>query len=79
MVVVITNWEAIVRVKSRVNVCCPCDAASVTWSVRILEPALVGVPVIAPLGFSVRPAGNEPATIVQAYGAAPPVAVNAWL
>jgi hypothetical protein len=39
------------------------------------EPATVGVPVSAPLGASVRPAGSVPVVTAKVYGAVPPEAV----
>jgi hypothetical protein len=42
--------------------------------VKLAVPAVVGVPVIAPVElFSVSPAGSDPAVIPQVYGAVPPV------
>jgi hypothetical protein len=47
---------------------------SVAPTVNVLVSNVVGVPVIVQLfAVSVRPAGNTPAVIVQAYGAVPPV------
>ena len=43
-------------------------------------PAVVGVPVIAPVeGFSVSPGGSEPLTMEKVYGGTPPVATSAEL
>ena len=51
--------------------------ASVTRAVKSKLPAVVGVPVNAPLdGSSEIPAGNAPADTVQVNGAVPPVAVT---
>jgi hypothetical protein len=37
---------------------------STTWAVKLNVPAVVGVPVIAPVvEFNVNPAGSEPAVI----------------
>jgi hypothetical protein len=37
---------------------------STTWAVKLNEPAVVGVPVIAPVvEFSVNPGGNDPLVI----------------
>jgi len=53
---------------------------SVTLTVKENGPALVGVPVMAPVVvFSVRPAGSEPEAIANVYGAVPPVTVIAEL
>jgi hypothetical protein len=45
-----------------------------TWTANVEVPAEVGVPEMSPLGERVRPAGNDPEVIVQAYGETPPVA-----
>ena len=48
---------------------------SVTRRVNVLVPAVVGMPTITPVFVSKeRPAGNEPAEILQIYGTNPPVA-----
>jgi len=53
---------------------------SVTLTVKENGPALVGVPVIAPVVvLSVRPPGNDPEAIANVYGAVPPVTVIAEL
>jgi hypothetical protein len=40
----------------------PCE--STTWAVKLYVPAVVGVPVIAPVeALSVKPGGNEPLMI----------------
>jgi hypothetical protein len=50
---------------------------SVTVTVKLNVPAVVGVPVTAPVeGFNVRPGGSEPVVIANVYGGAPPVATN---
>ena len=37
---------------------------STTWAVKLNVPAVVGVPVIAPVElFKVKPVGNDPAVI----------------
>ena len=51
------------------------DALSVAFTVKLLVPAALGVPVmVEPL--SVSPAGSDPLTIVHVYGAVPPDAVS---
>ena len=53
------------------------DLESVTVTEKLLDPAVVGVPVIAPLLPRVRPAGRElPLARLQVYGAVPPVAAK---
>jgi hypothetical protein len=50
---------------------------STTWAVKLNVPAVVGVPVIAPVdGFSVNPGGSEPLVIENVYGGTPPVATS---
>src|SRR5271165_6242107 len=52
-------------------------SASVTFTVKLVLPAAVGVPLIAPVdAFSVNPAGRLPTDIAQLYGVVPPVAAN---
>jgi hypothetical protein len=56
----------------------PCE--STTWAVKLYVPAVVGVPVIAPVdGFSVKPGGRKPLINENVYGATPPVATRAEL
>ena len=53
---------------------------STTFAVKVKLPAVVGVPVIAPVEASnVRPGGKEPEVIEKVYGGTPPVAVRAEL
>ena len=42
------------------------DALSVTFTVKLLDPAVAGVPDIVPPAASVSPAGNVPTVTVQA-------------
>ena len=51
-------------------------SASTTLTTNLNVPAVVGVPVMVPLLFSVNPAGNEPLLIDHVSGAVPPVAVT---
>ena len=51
-----------------------------TLTLKEKGPAVVGVPVIAPVVVSsVRPAGRAPEAIANVYGAVPPVTVIAEL
>lgn len=53
---------------------------SVTLAVKLYGPAVVGVPVIAPvLVFRLRPVGRLPALMLHTYGPTPPDDANAWL
>ncbi len=47
---------------------------SVTRMTGVLVPAMVGVPVTAQPAPKARPAGNDPETMPQVYGAVPPAA-----
>ena len=49
--------------------------ASVACTVNVLVPAVVGMPVTAQLLPNARPAGSEPESTEQVYGAVPPVMV----
>ena len=51
---------------------CAGDSESVTFTVTVELPAVVGVPLTAH-PFIERPAGNVPDVIVQLYGELPPV------
>ena len=59
-----------------------CDAVSagllesVTFTINEEFPAADGVPEIAPVGASVKPAGSIPGETLQVYGAMPPVATR---
>ena len=45
-----------------------------TWTVKLAVPAVVGVPVMAPVDeFSDKPAGRAPADKDQVFGVVPPV------
>ena len=44
---------------------CAGEPESLTWTVKLDEPAGVGVPEICPADDSVRPAGNEPEAKLQ--------------
>jgi hypothetical protein len=51
---------------------------SATWTEKFVLPVVVGVPLIAPEGESVKPAGREvPFVRLNVYGVTPPVAANA--
>ena len=57
---------AIVRVNDFVAVCAVGAVVSVTFAVKLNDPAVVGVPEIVPLAAaSVRPAGNAPELMFQ--------------
>ncbi len=68
---------ATVKLNAFVAVCAVGEVESVTMAVKLKEPAVVGVPEIAPLeADNVRPAGNAPALMLQLYGVVPPVAAK---
>ena len=53
------------------------EPESVTVPVKLKVPAVVGVPVMAPvLAFSVSPGGKEPELMANVYGLVPPLAAN---
>ncbi len=52
------------------------DPPSVTFTVKLLDPAAVGAPEIVPFAASVSPAGSAPLAIVHAYGGVPPEAAS---
>jgi len=53
------------------------DPLSVTRTVKFEVPAVVGVPVIAPVDpFNVKPAGKLPTTVAHVYGVVPPAATK---
>ena len=54
-----------------------CDALSVARTVKVLDPAAVGVPEMVPPVESVNPAGRVPVASVQVYGGVPPDAASA--
>ena len=52
--------------------------ASVTFTVKLNVPMVVGIPEIVPFGAKVNPDGKTPDMFVQVYGVCPPEAVNVW-
>ena len=56
------------------------EAESVTVTLKLTVPAVVGVPVITPVALSVNPAGSAlPVASAHVYGALPPLATRVWL
>ena len=54
--------------------------SSVICTVKLLVPAVAGVPLITPVdALRLKPPGSVPTEILQLYGVLPPVAVNVWL
>ena len=81
-VVTLTGVTAAVTVMLRafVAVCAVGVVESVTFTVKLLVPAAVGVPEIAPVdAFRVKPAGRAPVTMLHEYGVLPPFAANVAL
>jgi hypothetical protein len=62
-----------VMLSARVAVC---PAASLSWTVKLDDPAAAGVPLIVPELESVSPAGSDPALTVHVYGCVPPLPNN---
>ena len=68
---------AITTVNGLMAVCGVGLALSVTVTVKLNVPAVVGVPSITPVTASrVRPVGSAPTVMLQVYGVVPPVAAN---
>ena len=53
------------------------DALSVTRTVKLLDPAVPGVPDIVPPAARLSPAGNDPLATDHEYGGDPPEAPSA--
>jgi hypothetical protein len=50
---------------------------SVTWTVKLKVPMVVGVPEITPVAaLSVKPVGSDPLAIDHVYGEVPPLAAS---
>ena len=73
---VIASLLATVMV-SACDACWAGEEESVTCTVKLDSPAVVGVPLIVPLLFKLRPVGKEPEANVHEYGSVPPEAVSA--
>ena len=54
------------------------DALSVTRTVKLLVPAVLGVPDMVPPAARLNPAGSVPLATVHEYGGDPPDAASAW-
>jgi hypothetical protein len=72
----VTVFDATTMLKLAVAVF---EFASVTFTVKLAVPAVVGVPEITPAVLSVSPAGKLPDEIDQLYGEDPPVTCSVWL
>jgi hypothetical protein len=66
-IVMVSDWVAVFAVGV---------VESVTFTVKVEEPAVVGVPEIVPPVERVKPAGKVPELILQEYGVVPPVAAS---
>ncbi len=54
---------------------CAGEEESVTRTAKLALPAVVAMPVIAPVdAFKLRPVGRAPLVMLQLYGSFPPVA-----
>ena len=52
-----------------------CAVESVTFAVKLNDPAVVGVPEITPVdAVRLNPAGSVPELMLQLYGVVPPLA-----
>jgi len=72
-VLLIVRPEAITRAKLWVAVA---EELSVTRTVKLKVPALVGMPLIIPPLLNVRPGGKPPDASDQLYGCTPPLALS---
>jgi hypothetical protein len=52
---------------------------SVTCTVKLKGPDVVGVPEITPAGERLRPGGKDPENSNHVYGVVPPAAERLWL
>ncbi len=55
------------------------ERPSVTWTVKLLDPVPVGVPLIIPPELSDKPAGKLPEDNDHEYEPLPPLALSATL
>ena len=68
----------IVMVQAAVVVPAKVPVESTTWAVKLKGPAVVGVPVMAPvLVFSISTGGRTPTVMEKVYAGTPPVATRA--
>ncbi len=68
--------EVTVMLSAFVVLCCGL-LESATWTVKLVVPVPVGVPVMAPVeAFTDNPAGSDPIVTLQVNGVAPPIAVK---
>src|ERR1700683_376249 len=58
---------------------CGVDSESSAWTLKLLSPAVVGVPVITPALLNVSPVGRFPLATDQVYVPEPPVAARVAL
>ncbi len=70
--VVITNAGGLIVTESAADA--ETDALSVTRTVKLLDPALPGVPDIVPPAARLKPAGSDPLATDHVYGGVPPEA-----
>jgi hypothetical protein len=65
------SWAAMLSEKDFVAVSW---VLSVTWTVKLNVPPVVGVPVMLPPGLKFKPPGGAPKVMAQLYGGVPPLA-----
>ena len=75
--VVIPNAGVMVSDNAAVAVA-EADALSVTRTVKLLDPAVPGVPDMVPPAARLNPAGSDPLATDHEYGGNPPEAASAW-
>jgi hypothetical protein len=69
------NGGALMRIDRGAVADAEVEALSVAFTVKLDEPAPVGIPEIV-LPESVRPAGSDPVDTDHVYGGVPPVALS---
>ena len=75
----ITSAWTMVMLSALVTFCCGVPE-SAAWTVKFEVPAVVGVPVIAPvLTFKLRPVGSAPTVTDQVTAPEPPVEASVAL
>ena len=79
-VVVETASAALIVIVSAFVAVCAGEPESVAFTVKLAVPAVVGIPLIAPvLAFRASPAGNAPEVMLQVTAPVPPVEASAPL
>src|SRR5450759_3587729 len=75
--VVMESGPTVLMVNCRVVACTGVPVSS-SWTVKVEDAGVVGIPEMVPAAERERPAGSWPVAIVQVYGGRPPVAARGW-